>query len=307
MSIPWIVLTGLSKMISHLLPRFGMSALVICLASGIALVFQYQPAGDVFQTVEEITTLIPFGWLLRKVHYASGQLFVILMLLHTVDHFLRKRYRNYSPSTWALLVIPLCLCFFELFTGFILKGDKEGIFAGQIFMNIVREVPLVGLPLSRLFIVPGKDFFLLPYIYHCFFLPALILYLIRQHIRPWFQDRKTFLGGILFFLVYAILVPQPMDIPPEADIPAIQSPWFFLGIQTLLKTLNPVLAGIVLPGIFLLCVLFLPLCGKTDRSNGRVSRLSTNGCHVLHYFVMFVSFLYALLCLRAAIQGIYPI
>ena len=290
-------------MISHLLPRFGMSALVICLASGIALVFQYQPAGDVFQNVEEITTLIPFGWLFRKVHYASGQLFVIFMLLHTVDHFLRKRYRNYTPHTWALLVIPLCLCFFELFTGFILKGDKEGIFAGQIFMHILRAVPLAGQSLSRLFIVPGKQFFLLPYIYHCLFVPALILYLIRQHIRPWFQDRKTFFGGMLIFLVYAVVVPQPMDIPPEADIRTIQSPWFFLGIQTLLKTLNPVLAGIVLPGIFLLCLLILPLCGKTDRYVGGMNRLSANGCRLLHYFLMTISLLYALLCLSAAIQG----
>ena len=288
-------------MISHLLPRFGMSALLICFASGIALVFQYQPAGNVFQNMEEITTLIPFGWLFRKVHYASGQLFVIFMLFHTVDHFLRKRYRNYSLKTWALLVIPLGLCFFELFTGFILKGDKEGIFAGQIFMNILRDVPLVGLPFSRLLIVPGNDFFLLPYIYHCLFLPALILYLIRQHIRPWFEDRKTFLGGVLFFLVYSIIVPQPMDIPPEADVQTIQSPWFFLGIQTLLKTLNPVLAGIVLPGIFFLCLLFLPLCGKISQSNGVIQRLSGKGCRVLHYFVMTAFFLYALLCLKAAI------
>ena len=290
-------------MISYLLPRFGMSALMICLASGIILIFQYQPAGNVFQSMEEITTLIPFGWIFRKIHYASGQLFVILMLLHMVDHFLRKRYRNYSSKTWALLVVPLGLCFFELFTGFVLKGDKEGIFAGQIFMNIIKDVPLIGIPLSRLFIVPGKDFFLLPYIYHCFLLPILIIYLIRQHIMPWFQDKKTFLGGVLFFLLYSIVVPQPMDIPPEADIEVIQSPWFFLGIQTLLKSVNPVLAGVVLPGVFFLCLLLLPLSGKIGRSNGMTQRSSSIGCHVLHYFVMTLLCLYALLCAKAAIWG----
>ncbi len=289
-------------MISHLLPRFGMSALVICLVSGIVLVFQYQPAGNVFQNMEEITTLIPFGWLFRKVHYASGQLFVILMLLHTIDHFLRKRYKNYSVKTWVLLVIPLGLCFFELFTGFILKGDKEGIFAGQIFMNILKGIPLIGPPVSRLLIVPGNDFFLLPYLYHCFFLPVLILYLIRQHIRPWFQDRKTFFAGILFFMVYALLMPQPMDIPPEAAVKDIASPWFFLGIQTLLKTLNPVLAGIVLPGIFLLCLLLLPVCAKMSRSGEGMERLWRIGENSLHYFVMAVSFVYGVLCLMAAIN-----
>jgi ubiquinol-cytochrome c reductase cytochrome b subunit len=296
--------TGPSKMISYLLPRFGMSALIICLASGIALAFQYQPAGNVFRNMEEITTVIPFGWLFRKVHYASGQLFVAFMLLHTVDHFLRKRYRNYTLKTWALLVVPLGLCFFELFTGFILKGDKEGIFAGQIFMNILKGVPLVGFVFSKLFIVPGKDFFLLPYVYHCLLLPALIIYLIRSHIKPWFQDKKTFFGGVLFFLVYAVVVPQPMDIPPEADIQMIQSPWFFLGIQTLLKTVNPVLAGIVLPGILFLCLLFLPLCGKIHRPDGVAQNVPSIGCNLLHYFMMISFGLYALLCVRAAIWGI---
>ena len=291
-------------MISYLLPRFGMSALIICLASGIALAFQYQPAGNVFQNMEEITTLIPFGWLFRKIHYASGQLFVVFMLLHTVDHFLRKRYRNYTLKTWALLVVPLGLCFFELFTGFILKGDKEGIFAGEIFMNIVKGIPLVGFVFSKLFIVPGKDFFLLPYVYHCLLLPALIIYLIRSHIRPWFQDKKSFLGGVLFFLVYAVVVPQPMDIPPEADIQVIQSPWFFLGIQTLLKTVDAVLAGIVLPGILFLSLLFLPLCGEIHRPDGVTQRVSSSGCTILHYFVMTLFGLYALLCARAAIWGI---
>ena len=44
------------------MPRLGLSALILCFASGIVLVFYYRPMGNVFQNVEEITTLVPI-WL----------------------------------------------------------------------------------------------------------------------------------------------------------------------------------------------------------------------------------------------------
>ena len=120
--------------ISAYLPRLGLSALFMCLISGIVLTFYYRPTGNVFQNVEEITTLVPYGWFFRQLHFASGQLFVILMLIHAVDHFHRKRYRLYPGGQWQRLIFSLCLCFLTLFTGFILKGDKEGLFAARIFM-----------------------------------------------------------------------------------------------------------------------------------------------------------------------------
>ena len=133
--------------------------------------------GNVFQNVEEITTLVPYGWFFRQFHYFSGQVFVILMLIHTLDHFLKKRYLTYSAGQWFFLVFSLCLCFFVLFTGFVLKGDKEGVFAGQIFMNILRAIPFAGEWFSKLFIESGEGFFFLPYLYHCFFLPLSLIHI----------------------------------------------------------------------------------------------------------------------------------
>lgn len=145
--------------ISSYLPHLGLSCLALCLISGIILAFYYRPMVNVFQNVEEITTLVPFGRFFRQLHYAAGQLFVILMLVHTMDNFLKKRYRTYSAGEWAILILSLCICFFVLFTGFVLKGDKEGVFAGRIFMNILESIPIIGEPVSRLFITPGESFF----------------------------------------------------------------------------------------------------------------------------------------------------
>ncbi len=292
---------GISTGISSYLPRLGLSALVLCLLSGIILSFYYRPMGNVFQNVEEITTLVPYGWFFRQLHFASGQLFVILMLIHTMDHFHQKRYRLYPEGRWQRLVFSLCLCFYALFTGFILKGDKEGLFAARIFMNIASGLPLVGNPLSRLFILPGKDIFFLPYLYHCFFLPLFILYLIRNHIRNWFPKQKFLYVGALGLCLYALFVKPFMDIPPEAFAASVKGPWFFLGLQTLLKTVPATLAGIVFPAFFLVCVIILPSIEKDsgklglEKSTLRVISLGLHGLTVL------VFFLYALLTLKAAL------
>jgi ubiquinol-cytochrome c reductase cytochrome b subunit len=279
-----------SSRLSSYLPRLGFSCLGLCLASGVVLTFYYRPMGDVFRNVEEITTLVPYGWFLRQFHYASGQVFAILMLLHTVDHFLRKRYRNYSSRQWALLISSVCLCFFILFTGFILKGDKEGTFAGLIFSGIMGQIPGIGHHISRLFIATDGDFFFLPYLHHCFFLPVLVMVLIRGHIREWMPDKNAlFIAGAGIFL-FALAVEPRIDIPTNMQVDLVRGPWFFLGFQTLLKIAHPVLVGLVIPCIFLGCLFLLPIAS---------SRLEA----VLHYLIMGLFCVYGVLTLWAAIWG----
>ena len=259
--------------------------------------------GNVFQNVEEITTLVPYGWFFRQLHFASGQLFVILMLIHAVDHFHRKRYRLYPAGQWQRLIFSLCLCFYTLFTGFILKGDKEGLFAAKIFMGITGNIPLVGRRLSSLFIQPGGALFFLPYLYHCFFLPILILYLIRTHIKRWFPEHGLLYTGAAGLCLYALWVKPFMDIPPDAFAVSVTGPWFFIGLQTLLKTLPATLAGIVLPGLFLCGVLILPYVenagvrSETPKSGLRIF----SAC--LHWSIVLVFLSYALLTLKAAFWG----
>ncbi|MCF8144835.1 MAG: cytochrome b N-terminal domain-containing protein [Deltaproteobacteria bacterium] len=289
--------------ISIYLPRLGLSALILCLASGMVLMFYYRPIGNVFQNVEEITSLVPYGWFFRQLHYGAGQVFVILMLLHTVDHFVRKRYSMYALREWLALVVSLALCFYTLFTGFILKGDQEGRFAGAIFMNILETLPIAGRAVAALFIVPGESFFFLPYLYHCFLLPLLVLYLMRGHIREWLPNRRFMLSGGIGLFLYALLVKPGMDIPPEASMAMVEGPWFFLGIQTLLKFLPPLVAGLVIPGLFIGGVLLLPATGNVLRALSFKKGAVQMGEKSLYGLLMILACLYGLLTLRAAIWG----
>jgi ubiquinol-cytochrome c reductase cytochrome b subunit len=286
--------------ISTYLPRLGLSALFLCLFSGVVLTFYYRPAGNVFQNVEEITTLVPYGWFFRQLHFSAGQLFVILMLIHAIDHFQRRRYRLYPMGQWQRLIISLGLCFFTLFTGFILKGDKEGLFAARIFMNILNGIPWVGERASNLFIHPGKNLFFLPYLYHCFFLPILILYLIRSHIRKWFPELTVFIAGLAGLCLYALLVKPFQDVPPEAFVKTVQGPWFFLGIQSLLKTLPAITAGIVLPFFFVGLIWVLPYVERSgEKSEGTKKWMKPFG-QCIHWLIVIVFIGYAYLTVKAA-------
>ncbi len=279
-----------NKNLSRCFPRLGLASLLLCLISGAILSFHYRPMGNVFQNVEEITSVVPYGRFFRQLHYASGQLFVILMSLHTLDHFLRRRYRTFGPRQWSLLIISLALCFLALFTGFILKGDKEGLFAARIFMNILRTVPLVGNRLSNFFILPGDSLFFLPYLYHCIFLPPLIFYLLNAHTREWLPDASFLLVTTVGLFLFAIFIDPWMDIPPDAIVGLVKGPWFFLGIQCLLRFLPPFYAGLLVPGMVVLCIFLLPVAGK------RLGKC-------LHYSILGVLILYALLTLKEFLFG----
>lgn len=277
---------GPIQRMSSYLPRVGLSSLVLCLASGVVLTFYYRPEGNVFRNVEEITSLVPYGRFFRQVHFSSGQLFVFLMLLHTADHFLKRRYSQYAQRDWIALIVSLALCFLTLFTGFILKGDKEGLFAGQILLHILKTIPLAGETLSRLFVEPGEDLFFLPFLYHCLFLPLVILFLIRRHIREWLPDEKFLSITAVGVFAYGAIIPPFLDIPPEAQVELVRGPWFFLGLQTLLKFMPVLWSGLILPGAFLGLILLLPSMNATTRK-------------VTHPLLIASFSLYVVLCLKA--------
>lgn len=220
--------------------------------SGIFLAFHYRPFGNVFQNVEEITTVIPYGFFFRRLHYVSGQVFAILTLFHVADYFLRRRYHAYSLQKWLLLTSPVYISFFLLFTGFLLKGDKEGLLAGNILLNITRDIPFIGNSISNLLIRPGESFYFLPYLHHCLFLPPVLVFLLYDHIRAWLPKLKFMILTTSILFAYSLFVKMPLDIPPQAEFSPVKGPWFFLGIQESLRIIPPLIGGIVFPFSFVL-------------------------------------------------------
>jgi ubiquinol-cytochrome c reductase cytochrome b subunit len=246
---------------------------IVCLGSGLVLAFQFQPREDVFVQVESITTHIPFGWFFRRLHFLSGESCVFLTLLHVLDHFLRRKDRVVSLAGWARLWLASALSFLLLFTGYVLKGDKEGVMAGKILQNLSSSIPLVGERLGLMFIGTGQDFFFPPYLWHCWLLPLALYFLLQKHIRTWLP-RGNFLS-ISFLLcgLGALIIPMPLALPPEAVVREAYGPWFFLGLQELLKHLPALWAGVLLPGSLAALFLGLPLMSGRVEQAARLTLL----------------------------------
>ena len=285
--------------------RFGRSlailswwAFIIALVSGIVLSFNYRPWGNVYLALSKLTYQFPYGIFFRKLHYLSGQCFLLFALAHMSEHFLRRTFLHMKPIEWLRLVSAFFLSFPLVFTGFILKGDKEGIFAGEVMVNLAREIPIVGAGLAMLLLKPGEDFFLRPYLHHTVTLPLLVIFLLGGHRRRLFLEKGL---GLLLLVILGVLTffyQLPPDIPPRAEIAGITGPWFFHGIQLLLHYGSPLMVGILWPmtPILLMLALAFPLV-----SSFRQFWILTALLWVIHLIVLCVAWF--LLPILAGVSG----
>jgi ubiquinol-cytochrome c reductase cytochrome b subunit len=230
---------------------------LFALITGVILSFHYRPWGDVFKSVSRITGWLPYGAFFRKLHYFSGQCFLLFTIAHTIEHFFKKTFLRIKPWEWTKLVLLFFLSFPLIFTGFILKGDKEGILAGQVMYHLAQEVPLMGSGLARILLRPGEDFFLLPYLYHTVILPFMVIFLLGDHRRRLLPKGELGWSLLAFLALMAFFLPIPKDVPLNMEISHIAGPWFFHGIQLLLRHFPAFWAGVVWPVIPLILLALL--------------------------------------------------
>jgi ubiquinol-cytochrome c reductase cytochrome b subunit len=229
------------------LPGAFLACLVVCLGSGILLLFQYRPFGDVFQSVEEITSLAPFGFFFRRLHFYSGQACAVLALLHLLDHYRRRSYERLRMSAWSKLGASLAVCFGLLFTGFILKGDLEAQQAQVILASLAGSVPLAGTMLAKLVSAPEPWQFMPAYVLHCFILPLLLALLLKGHVKRLLPGKNLTVWTLLCIGGLALLAPLPLPVPPLSVAAEVHGPWFFHVLQTALRHGPPLLVGVALP------------------------------------------------------------
>ena len=252
---------------------------LIALLTGALLAFHYRPWGDVFRVVSHMTGVLPYGSFLRTLHYLSGQCFLIFTLAHALEYFWKGRYGSAPPFLWARLTLLISVAFLLLLTGFILKGDKEAVHAANVVYHLALEIPFIGTVIARLLLRPGEELFLLPYLYHAIILPLLVLFFLSQH-RKRVLPRGDLGWPLLAALsCLALVVPIPPDIPPYAELATPTGPWFFQGIQFLLRYVPPLLAGVLWPLLPLGLLAALPLI---PTPHIRLARVATAGSWVAH-------------------------
>ena len=272
---------------------FLMLVLVI---TGALEMFYYVPTpADAALSIQAITYLVPFGGLIRNLHFWSAQLLIIVSAVHLVrvvftGAYIPPRRFNYLLG-FALFVISIHLNF----TGYILRWDTGIQWALVVGTNLIKTIPLFGNNLYQILIggaEPGPAILTRFYAWHIFGLTIVSAVLIGSHA---FRVRRD--GGIALpppslradperisrfelvrreatamlliaaaLIVLSVFAPAPIAAPitsvpirlSASESVDSRAPWFFLWVQQMLKWGNPFLWGVLVPLVILLILVLIP-------------------------------------------------
>jgi hypothetical protein len=226
---------------------WALIAFYISLLSGIIVGLQYDYLHPFYSTTA-IDLLAPYGRFFRSLHFFSSQFFFFFCCFHLLAIY--NKTLNYSKLEWIRLIGSLPLILLLLFTGYILRGDSTGSSAGIIAENIILAIPVIGPPLNDLLFSINDSGLRKVYIHHVIALDLLLLIFAWNHLRIYRINVREHLPIIASILIFSVFVSAPFE-PDRLGISYLPGPWFFLGLQELLRYLPPLVAGVGVPGIFL--------------------------------------------------------
>jgi len=237
----------------------ALISLYISILSGIIVALQYNPA-EPFYSTAVIELIVPYGSFWRALHYFSSQAFFLLLLCH-LSAIIWENTHYYSRAAWIRLTLSVPMALLLLFTGYILRDDATGEAAGAIAEHTVLSIPFAGTWINDLFLSISSNGLKRVYANHLVGFIVLGGYCVWPHLRRYTSRWRDHLPLILILLLISIMLPCPME-PDQIGLLHIAGPWFFLGLQELLRTIQPFWAGIVFPGIILVALITLPHKGQ---------------------------------------------
>ncbi len=243
--------------------EIATAALLISALSGFLLAYQYEVA-EPFISATAIETVIPFGAFWRSVHFWSSQAFFLALVLHiwqctgSMDRFCRF---SKGRIHWTVVSLTLPLAIYALFTGYVLRFDGTGQAAGKIAEHLLLNVPIAGSMLDRMLMATSTEGLNRVYTVHILFTALCWGLGTWYHTRRVIVGRKIFLYTLTAVIITGVLIHAPIDLPGQ-NLHLIKGPWFFLGIQELLRHMAPITAGIIFPMIPLAIVALFPWLRK---------------------------------------------
>ena len=265
-------------------------SLVLVITGAVEMFYYIPTPEEAALSVQTLTFLVPFGWLMRNMHFWAAQLLVVVSILHLIRVVCTGAYARGRRFNYLLGLILLVLCLFLDFTGYILRWD-EGIYWAMVTgANLVKSIPAAG-PILYSILVGGREIGLATllrfYTWHILGLVLVSLFLGIWHL---FRVRRdggiaapppemrcdptritrsellrremvtVLLAGTLLILL-SILLPARLAAPIQDGISLTadaRAPWFFLWVQQLLRLGNPFFWGIITPLMVLAWLALIP-------------------------------------------------
>lgn len=269
------------------------------IATGILLLIHYVPhTKEAFASVSHIYGVVPFGWVIRRVHAIGANLFVFVLFLHMLSVLVMGSYKKPREIHWFVGCFIFGITLVTCLSGYLLPWSQLSYWATTVATSFPGSVPLIGDWLVNF--MRGGDlvsqetlgrFFAM----HVSLIPFTLLLLISIHIfvmrrtgistPPWtdgtkkvpfyphfvVEDMKVVYFFLMILFIFVFFYPQ-ISFPPDAMDPAdplstpahIKPEWYFLANYQMLKLVPNEFAGILLQGIIAAFLFFLPLVDKGE-------------------------------------------
>jgi hypothetical protein len=209
---------------------FAFASLLVAALSGVALALPF----DVRKPYDSIAVVLltnPGARFYRSVHYVAAQLFLLLTIVHAWDHFRRGTERRVAPAMWARVTLLGPVAVFLMLSGFVLKGDAEGMQAFRILTTVVHQVPLIGPTLSLLLFGADPGALQVLYVHHVATATICVWLFTAEHARGAWP--KLVPVGVVAFVSAALAFFVSPALHDGFDL-LLRGPWYFLGLQELL-------------------------------------------------------------------------
>jgi quinol-cytochrome oxidoreductase complex cytochrome b subunit len=308
---------------------------LVLLVTGLLEIYYYVPTtAQAAISVQTITNLVPFGSLIRNLHFWSAQFLVVVMSIHLLRVTLTGAYAPPRRFNHVLGVALLAFILLLDFTGYVLRWDEGIHWALVVGANMLKTVPWIGEGLYKFVIggsEPGDSTLIRFYAWHIFGLTIGMVILITWHafrVRrdggiaiPPPAERKeheritrfdlvrrevlamtiTAVVLILFSLIFPAPIKQPMSTVGTMGGDST-APWFFLWIQYLLKFGDPFVMGILIPVLVVVALGSLPYILPNAKSN-ELGKWFPRGNRIAQVIAVLIMFIILLLTVLGAIPN----
>ena len=264
---------------------------LVLLITGILEMFFYVPTPErAGASIQMLTFLVPYGAVVRNLHYWSAQFLIITACVHLIRVVFTGAYAPPRRFNYLLGLALLVISLFLDFTGYVLRWDEGIRWALVAGTNLVKSIPWLGPTLYGVLIgggKPGAATLTRFYAWHIFGLVLVMIILLTWHIFRVRRDggvavpppelrqdntritrfelvRREVLAMILatvVLLLVAAFIPAPLA-PPMKESSSMtadaRAPWFFLWVQQMLKIGDPFLCGVLVPACVLAILAIIP-------------------------------------------------
>jgi len=124
---------------------FSLVTFVIQILTGIWLVMNYKPDGDLaFASVEYIMRDVEWGWLIRYMHSTGASAFFIVVYLHMFRGMLYGSYKQPRELIWILGMLLYLALMAEAFMGYLLPWGQMSYWGAQVIISLFGAIPVIG-------------------------------------------------------------------------------------------------------------------------------------------------------------------